>query len=343
MHSDQIPVITLRGTASERGRQHGMHLHGPIMDAYASLRASTNSADWDRACMRATPGFQALSAVCADMRAELDGMAAATGLTGLDVYLLSAFEFFIEGKTGCTSAGIARDEGVLVAQNWDAPAGTERHLTAFIHEGPDSHILTIASPGTLGWVGMNRHGLAFVNNDLLLDTSHVGLPSLVIRRMMLQQSSADAAIAVLRAYPHMSGRCFLVGDANGTLRVAELGPSVGVTDRAVRSVVHTNHPLFPKPAMWEDIEAGARHYPSSRARLRAARQFALTGVRDLEALLRDRSGAPDAISKSPSSREQTATAFSAIFDCGRREAMIAIGRPDQAAYRRIGLRQPAGA
>jgi isopenicillin-N N-acyltransferase-like protein len=125
------------------------------------------------------------------------------------------------------------------------------------------------------------------------------------------------------------------------LRTVEVGPSAGVSDRAVRSVVHTNHPLFPKTAMWEDIETGARHYPSSRGRLRAARQFALTDACDLEALLRDRSGAPDAICKSPSVREPTGTAFSVIFDCRRREAMVAIGRPDQAPYRRIGMEQPA--
>ncbi len=337
MRSVHIPVITLRGTASQRGRQHGMHMHDPILEAYRLLRGSTSSVAWEHACLRAAPGFQALSGVSADVRAEVDGIAEVTGLTGLDVYLLSAFEFFAEGRTGCTSAGISRHDGALVAQNWDGPAGTERHLAAFVHEGPDCQFITIASPGTLGWVGMNREGLAFVNNDLLLDSSHDGLPSLVIRRMMLNQASVAAAIAVLRAHPHMSGRSFLVGDENGSLRMVEVGPSAGVTDRAVHSIVHTNHPLFPKLAMWEDIEASARHYPTSRSRLRAARQFALTDARDLKSLLRDRSGAPDAISKSPSAREQTATAFSVVFDCGRHEAMIAIGRPDQSAYRRIGV------
>jgi isopenicillin-N N-acyltransferase-like protein len=341
MHPDQIPVVTLRGTPFERGRQHGVHSHGAIVGAITILRRSTDRVGWDLACSRATHSFQTISAVSADLRAELDGIAAATGLSALDVYLLSAFEFFAKGGTGCTSAGIARPDGALVAQNWDAPAGTERHLTAFLHEGPDHQFMTVASPGSLGWVGMNGHGVAFVNNDLILDTSDSGLPSLVIRRMMLSQSSTAAAIAVLRAWPHMSGRSFLVGDADGTLRAVEVGPSVGVTDRAVRSIVHTNHPLFPKPAMWEDIETSARHYPSSRARLRAARRFALTDTCDLEALLRDRSGAPDAIAKTPSVREPTGTAFSVIFDCGRREALVAIGRPDQASYRRIGIWQPA--
>ena len=95
--------------------------------------------------------------------------------------------------------------------------------------------------------------------------------------------------------------------------------------------------------MWENIEATARYYPSSRDRLRAARRFILNSTEDLVALLRDRSGAPDAICKSISVREPTATAFSIIFDCGQREAMVALGRPDLMSYQRITLKQVAEA
>ncbi|EJL56636.1 putative choloylglycine hydrolase [Rhizobium sp. CF122] len=335
-----MPVITLRGSPKERGRQHGMQLRAMILEAFTDLRRSSDDASWNLAQARAAVCADRLSRIAPDLVAELDGIAEATELSALDVCLLSAFEYFGEGQTGCTSVGLVQRDGALIAQNWDAPACTERHLAVFIHEGAKS-LVTIASAGTLGWVGMNGHGLALVNNDLILDTSQQGLPSLVIRRMMLEQKCVDGAIAVLRLHPHMTGRCFLIGDADGGLRAVEVGPSVGVTDRAVRTVVHTNHPLFPKPAMWENVEEVARHYPSSRSRLRAARRFSLRDINDLAALLRDRSGAPDAICKSPSVREPTATAFSVIFDCGRREAMVAIGRPDQTDYRVIRMLHPA--
>jgi len=318
-----------------------MQLRAMILEAFTDLRRSTDGASWNLAQARAAVCADRLSRIAPDLVAELDGIAEATELSTLDVCLLSAFEYFGEGQSGCTSVGLVQPGGAVVAQNWDAPAGAERHLAVFIHEGAEQHLVTIASAGTLGWVGMNGHGLALVNNDLILDTSQQGLPSLVIRRMMLEQKCVDGAIAVLRVHPHMTGRCFLIGDADGGLRAVEVGPSVGVTDRAVRTVVHTNHPLFPKPAMWEDVEEVARHYPSSRSRLRAARRFSLRDVNDVAALLRDRSGAPDAICKSPSAREQTGTAFSVIFDCGQREARIAIGRPDQTDYRRIRMLHPA--
>ena len=65
----------------------------------------------------------------------------------------------------------------------DAPASTDQHLVVFVHEGADERFICIASAGTLGWVGMNGHGLAFVNNDLILDdsTASTTLPSVPTR------------------------------------------------------------------------------------------------------------------------------------------------------------------
>lgn len=343
MADKQIPVITFRGTPEERGRQHGAQLRSLIRASVADRKRRTAPGAWPLAQARSSSCLQHLSAIAPELRAEIEGIADATGLPPQDILLLSAFEYFGEGSTGCTSAGLTQPEGAVVAQNWDAPSDAEQHLSVHIHESADRSFVTVASAGTLGWVGMNGHGLAFVNNDLILDGCPDGLPSLITRRLMLNQASAADAMSVLRLHNHMSGRCFIVGDAFGGLRMAEIGPSAGVIDRAVRSAVHTNHPLFSTPAMWEDIEAAARIYPSSRARLRAARQYSLTGPDDLRALLCDRSGAPDAISKSPSSREPTGTAFSVIFDCHRREALVALGRPDQSIYRRVAVRQAADA
>ncbi|MDR7145139.1 C45 family peptidase [Rhizobium sp. BE258] len=341
--AEQIPVIVLRGSPMERGRQHGAHLRGLIVKSIDSTRRAAGQGGWERARLKSAGCIERLSATSPDIADEIRGIADGAALAPPDVLLLSAFEYLGESQTGCTSAGFARADGAVVGQNWDAPAGTERNLAVLVHEGPDRHLVMVASAGTLGWVGMNEHGLAFVNNDLILDEAAEGLPSLVIRRLMLDQRTVEGAMAVLRINRHMSGRCFMVGDAYGGLRVAELGPSAGVTDRPFRRTAHTNHPLFAKPAMWEDIEAVARIYPSSRGRLRAARRFSLSSIDDVSELLCDRCGAPDAIAKTPSSREPTGTAFSVIFDCSRREALVALGRPDPAAYRRIAMMQPAGA
>ena len=343
MSTKQMPVVLLRGSPVERGCQHGSQFREEIRATLADLIRNMPEDGWAHARLRAAGCLEHVSAIAPHLHGEFEGIASATELDPLDVLLLSAFEFTTGSQAGCTSAGFARADGAVISQNWDGPDGASRNLAILIHDGPDRHFMTIASAGTLGWVGMNADGLAFVNNDLLLDVSADGLPSLIVRRLMLEQRTVEGAMTVLRTHKHMSGRCFMVGDACGGMRVAEVGPSAGVTDRAVRNAVHTNHPLFAKPAMWEDIEDGARIYPSSRARLRAARGFHMAEAEDLKVLLRDRTGAPDAICKSPSLREPTGTAFSVIFDCSRREAQVASGRPDLSEYQRVGLLQTVGA
>ncbi len=276
-----------------------------------------------------------------EIAAELQGLSEMTGLEPLDLYLFSCFEFFDEGRTGCTSLGLTTKEGAVVAQNWDGPVGSSEELVALIHEDRACPFLSIASAGTLGWVGINAFGLAFVNNDLIVDKATNGMPSLVLRRLLLSRTCVADALGVLREHEHLSGRCFVIGDAAGALAAAEVSPRAGVAEMRATAIRHTNHPLQPVIALQEDIEEVARLYPSSRERLRAASDRPLRTVADIATILQDRTGAPDSICKSWSRREATETAFSVIFDCRRREAMIALGRPDNGAYEQIRLAIPA--
>ncbi len=337
MGAQTLPLIFLRGSPKERGQQHGAHLAQTIHAAVARLKRSTDVSGWSKAKSKAAKSFEQLSFIAPDLIEELEGMAQSTGLETLDIFLLSCFEYFADGQTGCTSAGVRGTQGAIVGQNWDAPVDRREQLVVLVHEDKNERLLTIASAGTLGWVGMNGHGLAFGNNDLILDKAAAGLPSLAIRRMMLAQTNVERAVEVLRRTDHMSGRHFLFGDASGCLKAVEISPTAGIVESDPGNITHTNHPLSPPIAMWEDIEAAARLYPSSRERLRAASQYPLRSVDDIKVLLRDTTGAPDAICKSWSLREGTETAFSVIFDCDKREALIAIGQPDKKPFHSVRL------
>jgi isopenicillin-N N-acyltransferase-like protein len=341
--SGSLPIIILNGSPTERGRKHGAVLSRLIHARFRKLRQSAEPLAWRGAKSLAAKSFEQIVRLAPDVALELEGIADGAELAVLDIYLLSCFEYFAEGRTGCTSAGLSTPHGAILGQNWDAPAGEAGDIVVLLHEGANERFMTVASAGTLGWVGINGNGLAFVNNDLILDTRLDGLPSLVIRRMMLGAPNVAKAVGLLRQNPHMSGRCFLVGDAAGILRVAEVSPCVGVVDEAAHSMIHTNHPRFPAVAMWENGEAVARLYPSSHERLRAASSLPLTSIDDIKVILRDRSGAPDAVCKSVSAREATETAFSVILDCGRREVLIAAGRPDLYSYQHLKLVQGAEA
>jgi isopenicillin-N N-acyltransferase-like protein len=178
---------------------------------------------------------------------------------------------------------------------------------------------------------MNDRGLALVNMDLMLEAGAQGVPSQVVRRIALRSANVqDAAEAIIRL-PHMSGRSYLLGDADGQVAGIEVSVSrVRTLDREADFLTHTNHALHPEMVVMEDIDELNRTYPSSRARF--ARLTQLAGLSPLTidrvaAILSDHQGHPDSICKHFSDIEQTSTCLSVIFDCGKKTAHISVGGP----------------
>jgi isopenicillin-N N-acyltransferase-like protein len=267
---------------------------------------------------------------------ELEGLAEGSGCRVLDLYLHSGFEFFLDTPfTGCSAIAVGGSAGAIVAQNWDAPPDVIPSLALFLHIGPAGfEYAIIGSIGMLGWVGCNRAGLALVNNDMMLDAEPGGLPSQVVRRIVLAQPTVEAALARLSDLPHMSGRSYLLGDATGHVAGIEVSPSVGMRQVSDKVAIHTNHALSPDLREIEDEPLLRATYPSSFHRLdilKRAVPHAAT-VRDVTRILSNVEGAPAAVSKSPAPGEPTQTAFSVIFDCSNHEMHLCAGRPDIGAY-----------
>ncbi len=231
--------------------------------------------------------------------------------------------------------------GALVAQNWDAPPGAIDELAFFLHLGPNGvEHAVVATIGGLGWVGCNRQGFAFVNNDLLMRQAGDGLPSQIVRRLMLAEPDILSAIKRLASLRHMGGRSYLLGDRNGNVAAIEVSPAHGAkTVTQTSPVFHTNHALQMDIRTDQDEAALQRVYPSSRARYAALTRHggALSDPQAIMALLANEDGAPDAICKAASDREPTQTAFSVIFDCGRREIHLCAGAPARNAYVKVDL------
>ncbi len=334
MTVEQLPIIHVSGAPFARGKQHAVALRARIHEAVRRQRQSCNDVGMRHAAQQAARSWHQLEAGFPNVAAEIRGIAEGSGLAPLDIYLLSGFEFFESApSSGCTTAACETTNGAIVAQNWDAPPGTERDLVLMIHECGDNSLMMVTSPGTLGWVGMNRAGLALVTNDLMLDVADHGLPSLVVRRSLLGHARTSDAMNAVRELGHRSGRCYLIGDAGGDIAGVEISPMIGAHAFSGSSIVHTNHPVLAETALMEDIEAVARVYPSSRERLRTARRHSIGCRDDMQRLLTDTTGKPDAICKTTSLREPTQTAFSIILECGKRRASVCPGRPDHGDYR----------
>jgi isopenicillin-N N-acyltransferase-like protein len=335
-----FPVVMLQGTQFERGRQHGLKFCGEITRAIAAERAGRGRTAYEAARLEAKAALPEIEERAPDVAAELKGIASGAGLDPVDVLLRSGFEFFCSPPaTGCSAIAVGTPRGALVAQNWDAPPSFAAELVLFVHFGPDGfEQAIIASYGGLCWVGCNRHGLAFVNNDLMLLSCAQGLPSQVVRRLILNEQSVAPALEQFRSLPHMAGRSYLLGDASGAVAGVEVAAGVGARVTQVESpVLHTNHALDRDIAGDESEAMLQAAYPSSRHRYDVLRRRLRPELDKaaIMSLLADDEGYPDSVAKAASPAEPTATLFSVIFECGDRSLLLCPGSPAHHSYQRF--------
>jgi isopenicillin-N N-acyltransferase like protein len=334
-----LPTITLHGTPFERGLQHGARFQSEIGAAVTELKSAPGESGYSRAAALARSAWPDIQAQAPVVSAELEGIAAGARLPLIDVLLLSGFEFFgRHGAVGCSAIAAAGPNGALVAQNWDAAPSAAASLALFLHFGPDGfERAIIGTIGGLGWVGCNRHGLAFVNNDLVLSCARDGLPSQIVRRLILEETSVAAAIDRLQAVRHMGGRSYLLGDATGAVAGVEVSAVHGArVNQTASPVLHANHALDPEIAADEAGEGLEAIYPSSKHRQAVLQRKASepATVRSIATLLSDTEGHPNAVAKIASPQEPTATLFSVIFDCRGRALHLCAGTPAVDSYER---------
>lgn len=332
-----FPVVFLEGSPRDRGRQHGERFRDEIAAALAALHREHSATAFASARGKAEAAWPMVLSQAPDIAAELQGLADGSAAQLMDILLRVGFEFFdTAAPAGCTAVAFRGPRGAILGQNWDAPPDAAKELALFIHIGPHGfEQAVIASVGGLAWVGCNRHGLVLLNNDLMLRSRARGLPSQIVRRMVLKEPRVEAALAAMRSLPHMAGRSYLLGDAAGDVAGIEVSASGGVrVNQRASPVLHTNHALDPDIKSDEDEDALMKSYPSSRHRLEVLRRVAsdVSSVGQVAAALGNREGFPDSICKSHSPVEPTQTAFSIIVDCGKRMLHVSPGSPAEHAY-----------
>ena len=332
-----FPVVLLEGSPHDRGRQHGERFRDEIAAALAAMHREHTPAAFASAREKAEAAWPKILDGSPDIAAELQGIAGGSGTKLTDILLRVGFEFFDTAPAaGCTAYAFKGPHGAILGQNWDAPPDAAKELALLIHVGPHGfEQAVIASVGGLAWVGCNRHGLTLLNNDLMLRSRGPGLPSQIVRRILLKEPSVEAALAAMRSLPHMAGRSYLLGDATGDVAGIEVSAIRGVrVNQRSAPVLHTNHALDPDIKADEDEEALMKSYPSSRRRLEILQRIAsgVSSMDQLAAVLGNREGIPNSICKSHSQAEPTQTAFSIIVDCGRRVLHVCPGSPAEHAY-----------
>jgi hypothetical protein len=78
MSRAQIPILVLRGSPAERGRQHGAALQTLIAASISKLRKASSEQQWQRGRARSSLCLRQLAGSAPHLLAELEGIASAT-------------------------------------------------------------------------------------------------------------------------------------------------------------------------------------------------------------------------------------------------------------------------
>lgn len=266
-NTSEMELVTLHGSAVDKGYQHGELLKDKI-HGFADAWRKNLWQSWGLELNSYLEYFYRTTrfedAIGLHAPYILDEIKAISRAANIPYHVLFAIqhineEFWLaprisehpspQSDNRCsTVVSCADDSPTLVCHNLDLPAWFDGHQMLMLFQGEvtDTQILGTSVPGQLLLNGMNNHGVAVADNALLqLNPSTRGLPVFAIYRIVLEQRSFDSAIQLLHRVDHASGINWAIGGPGGAA-MFEASASKVVRyqhyDQHTR-LFHTNHPL----------------------------------------------------------------------------------------------------
>ena len=335
----EYPVYRARGTHREMGRQHGEQAARQIKAQVEMMFRGQKlpREEFRRLAARFQPMFDRY---CPHLLEEMRGLAEGAGVAFEDAMACSIRgELGSARGEGCTAYAIgprgAADRHVIAGQNADIGPDiiTQAYVLHLQPQGkPDVLIWTFG--GMLGYNGMNSAGVAHFSNALGGGPrSQFGMPEYVYERMMLECSSLEQAIDVLRKLPLASNENFMMCDGKGNIADVEAtsaGPEI-IRDQGAGYLVHTNHFLCQRYATAENLKRSLADSFPRLARLDALikARYGSIKVDDVKQFLSDHSGQPTSICRHET---RMITVASMISEPVRRRMHVALGNPCQHKY-----------
>jgi len=243
---NQFPQITISGSASERGLQHGTELRDAIIKTIEFYRSIFKLPEAE--ILQHAAYFQGLiKTFNPEYLVEINAIAKGADVDPLWIVALNS-RTEILSQTGvfaneCTAMCFV--EQSILGQTWDWGLALEPLTVLMTMIQPDGHkIRMITEPGIIGKIGMNSIRLGVCLNILTLGKKLDGLPIHILLRAVLDCRSLNDARVLLER--HASGKAsnLIVADANGNGFDMEFcgddcyfpQPNKGV-------LLHTNHYL----------------------------------------------------------------------------------------------------
>jgi len=267
----RMPVVSVAGTAQQRGHQHGEALRDSIAACIGIYDNTFQLAEAEVAA-RAGHFSQVTRAWHPTLAAEIEAIAEGAGQPSHWIWALNSrseiMSFVGATESECTSVWSPQTR--TLAQNWDWMEALEEHTVVLdaTHED-DHHVVTVTEPGMVGKIGMSSAGTAVGLNFLFAPVPLDGVPIHVLLRALLDaRDDAEVERAIETAGVGRAGHVFL-GKSSGVGSSLEYsGTDLFRSDSDSDPLLHTNHFLYAEEA--PDLPVGTE---SSDARLERSQQL----------------------------------------------------------------------
>lgn len=356
-----LPKLTVRGTPTEMGRQHGQALAAQIR-AFVAMRleaallwgntigstAGTGAVTVPDLIAAGRRCMDAYAAWHPDGFAEHCGIAQGAGVDAGELYTAAnmtdvrdvlVFGQGLSGRSlradaeGCSAALLpaqqTRDGMLIAAQTWDLNPQDIDYVVAIRRipsSGPQTWSVTCS--GCLSLVGMNETGLCVGTTNVKTRGSRPGVGYMGILHRMLNCTDFDSAAELCRTAPRAAAHTYWLADAARATEWETTADSAVARELGSQPLVRTNHCLVAAHAAVEGEPPSA----SSLARLRRMETLAQAQRHDpqtLRDLFADRGDGVDSINRLPEDAQGTTTNSVVVCVPQKREIWACRGPADR--------------
>jgi len=319
----------------DHGRQCAEGIHVQVTQSLPdSADERTAALQW---CEQQLPGVAAMDKTWID---EMRGMADGSGNDFLEIVALQLRPGSGRLPGECTSAGVCPDattiDGPLCGQNRDLPpAYRARMIVMELRPQTGPAMLFHGVPGELAGVGLNEHGVCLFANSLWCAGERNWMAPPVVRRLILQSSSAEDAVRRIKALDGPPTGNYLIVDARGHVcNVEVLPPDMAVQKRDQGVLAHANNCLDPELAR---RELDPLPSPGSASRCRQMQQIleemapeiSLDGLKQLFA---NHDTQPETICRHAETPDQPETTSCLIAEPADRRLHLSYGPPCEGGF-----------
>jgi isopenicillin-N N-acyltransferase-like protein len=355
MAADPIPMIEIRGTHREVGRQIGERLKPTMQRMLPQLREGLPpGVSWDDILQKGQLYLAHSRALYPQYIEELEGIAEGAGVPFEEVFLETCEELWepaawygsvlsspkgdvttlLKGCTDFAARGRATTDGAtLLAHTNDLAPEVEEHLVILKVQAGDEPELLGVSIGGLGFcAGFNAAGIGLSGNEVSCNDIRPGVPRLLIVRAILAARRLEEAMDACLLSQRASNYNNIIADANGEVYSME-GSATDCEPIYIEEdiLAHANHYVSLSMRRFEADRnnIGGSVIRHNRAMRLLRENYGQLSPEMFQRLLADHANYPASICKHGI---KTVTVFSIIINLNELHAWIGKGRPCQTTY-----------